>query len=57
MTPKPVPAPENGCGLVRTGSASHRRADWEAEAQEIAAAGDDALIWPELANKDDAQLA
>lgn len=33
------------------------REGWAADAQAIAAAGDDALVWPEFANADDAELA
>lgn len=32
------------------------RAGWAADSQRLAAIGDDALIWPELANAGDAEL-
>jgi antitoxin MazE len=56
MIPKPISTPADGRPLVQTLYAGHPRAGWEAEAREIAAAGDDALIWPEFANEDDAEF-
>ncbi len=47
---------EDGRRLVLTPSAPHPRAGWEAEARAIAAAGDDALLWPEFGNEGDAEL-
>jgi hypothetical protein len=35
----------------------HPREGWEADALRVAALGDDAPAWPELANEDDAALA
>ena len=35
----------------------HPRAGWAAASEQIAVAGDDALIWPEFGNADDATLA
>ena len=32
------------------------REDWGRDSQRIAAAGDDVLVWPELANEGDAEL-
>jgi antitoxin MazE len=32
------------------------REGWAADAQRVAAQGDDALVWPEVANADDAAL-
>ena len=32
------------------------RAGWAADSQRLAAAGDDALVWPEFANPSDADL-
>ena len=32
------------------------REGWADDARELAARGDDALVWPELANADDAEL-
>lgn len=32
------------------------RAGWAADSQRLAAAGEDALVWPEFANADDAEL-
>lgn len=32
------------------------REDWAKDSQRIAAAGDDALVWPELGNEGDAEL-
>lgn len=34
----------------------HPRADWAKAAQDIAQAGDDALVWPEFSNSDDTKL-
>jgi antitoxin MazE len=33
-----------------------RRAGWAEASRKVAAAGDDALVWPEFANADDATL-
>ena len=32
------------------------RAGWEASARDIAASGDDSLVWPDFANDDDSAL-
>jgi antitoxin MazE len=34
----------------------HPRAQWAADAQRIATAGDDALVWPDVGNEADADL-
>lgn len=34
----------------------HPRAGWAADSERLAAAGDDALVWPALANAGDAEL-
>ena len=34
----------------------HPRAGWAAASEQIAASGDDALVWPEFGNADDATL-
>jgi len=47
---------EDGRRLVLVPSADHPRAGWAEAALQIAAAGDDALVWPEFANEDDAEL-
>ena len=35
----------------------HPRAGWAEDAERIAQAGDDELVWPEFSNADDADLA
>ncbi len=35
---------------------THPRAGWAAASEQIAAAGDDALVWPEFGNADDTTL-
>jgi antitoxin MazE len=48
---------EEGRRLVLVPSSDHPRAGWAEVAQEIAMAGDDALVWPEFGNEDDVDLA
>lgn len=43
--------------LVLVPVPDHPRAGWAAASEQIAAAGDDALVWPEFSNADDATLA
>jgi antitoxin MazE len=42
--------------IVLTKLAGSPRAGWATTAAEIAAAGDDSLVWPEFGNEDDAAL-
>ena len=42
--------------IVLAPAKCHPRAGWAAAAKEINEAGDDALVWPEFANEDDADL-
>jgi antitoxin MazE len=42
--------------LVLTPSRRHPRAGWAEAAKDIAARGDDALVWPEFGNADDTDL-
>ncbi len=43
--------------LVITPVRASSRATWAADAKRIAEAGDDALVWPEIGNAEDAFLA
>jgi antitoxin MazE len=47
---------EDGCRLVLVPSVAPPRSGWAAAAEEIAAADDDGLVWPEFGNQDDADL-
>lgn len=47
---------EEGRRLVLVPASDHPRAGWAEAARDLAAAGDDALVWPEFANEDDAEL-
>lgn len=42
--------------LVLTPARRHPRTGWAEAAKRIAASGDDALVWPEFGNADDANL-
>jgi len=42
--------------VVLVPAKEHPRAGWAEAARSIAEAGDDALVWPEFANADDAAL-
>lgn len=44
-------------GIVLAKPKEQARAGWAAASQEIAASGDDALVWPEFANQGDEVLA
>jgi antitoxin MazE len=46
---------ENGAIVLRR-PPRNAREGWAEASQAIAAAGDDALVWPEIANEDDAGL-
>jgi antitoxin MazE len=46
---------ENGAIVLRRPQGKVREG-WAEASQAIAAAGDDALVWPEIANEDDAGL-
>ena len=45
---------EAGCASI---ALSNPREGWAADAQRIARCGDDALVWPEISNEGDAELA
>jgi antitoxin MazE len=47
---------ESGQRLVLTPRVENPRAGWADAAREIAAANDDALVWPEFGNEDDSDL-
>jgi antitoxin MazE len=48
---------ENGAIVLRPIRDRKPRAGWTDAAREIAAQGDDAPVWPEFANAEDAELA
>ncbi len=45
-----------GGRIVIAPLANHPRAGWAEASKEIARTGDDALVWPEFGNEDDASL-
>jgi antitoxin MazE len=47
---------ESGRRLVLIPRVENPRAGWADAAREIAAANDDALVWPEFGNEDDSDL-
>ncbi|MBI4755964.1 MAG: AbrB/MazE/SpoVT family DNA-binding domain-containing protein [Betaproteobacteria bacterium] len=47
---------ENGALILRPARASQPRAGWAEAARALAEAGDDALLWPEFANAEDAEF-
>lgn len=47
---------ENGAIVLRSIRDHQPRAGWADAAREIAAQGDDAPVWPEFANAEDAEL-
>ncbi|MBI3140459.1 MAG: AbrB/MazE/SpoVT family DNA-binding domain-containing protein [Rhodocyclales bacterium] len=47
---------ENGALVLRPARAAEPRAGWAEAARDLAKAGDDAPVWPEFANAEDADL-
>lgn len=52
----PVELSVEGDKITLTPSKKHPREGWEEDAAAIAAAGEDALVWPEFGNLDDEKL-